>query len=40
MTPGGGYSGGTSSGSTTGSSGATGGSTYTGSSADFDPDRL
>jgi gas vesicle protein len=27
-------------GSSTGSSGATGGSTYTGSSADFDPDRL
>jgi len=40
MTPGSGYSGGTSTGSTTGSSGATGGSTYTGSSADFDPDRL
>jgi hypothetical protein len=27
-------------GTSTGSSGATGGSTYTGSSADFDPDRL
>src|SRR5918995_5197350 len=38
MTPGSGYSGSTSPGSTTGSSGATGGSTYTGSSADFDPD--
>jgi hypothetical protein len=40
MTPAGGYSGGTSSGSTTGSSGTTGGSTYTGSTADVDPDRL
>ena len=40
MTPGSGYSGGTSTGSTTGSAGATGGSTYTGSTADFDPDRL
>jgi hypothetical protein len=40
MTPGTGYSGGTSTGSTTGSSGTTGGSTYTGSTADFDPDRL
>ena len=40
MTPGSGYSGGTSTGSTTGSAGATGGSTYTGFTADFDPDRL
>jgi hypothetical protein len=39
ITPGAGYTGGTSTG-TTGSSGTTGGSTYTGSTADFDPDRL
>jgi hypothetical protein len=40
VTPGSGYTGGTPTGSTTGSSGTTGGSTYTGSTADFDPDRL
>jgi len=40
MTPGSGYTGGTSAGSTTGSSGTTGGSTYTGSTGDVDPERL
>jgi gas vesicle protein len=40
MTPGSGYAGGTSTGTTTGSTSTTGGSTYTGSTADYDPDRL